>query len=117
MSLPYNKALDNMITPIRLQIPTTKTVKGVVVKTFTDDDEVFNVSWKSKGGTERTVDDLVMVEDTVEVACWFNPKIATNCRIVNLITNQVYEIYTPIENVDMRFQFCQFKCKSINGGA
>jgi len=117
MSLPYNDELSNMITPIKIQIPKTTVVKGVTMKTFEDDDEIFNVSWKSKGGTEKQVDGIVVVEDTVEVTSWFNPKLATNCRVVNLTTNTVYEIYTPVENVDMRFQFCKFKCKSVNGGA
>lgn len=119
MSLPYNNELENMVTPVMLQIPTESVVKGVVKKDYVDGDR-FNVSWKSKGGTqvsnEKQVNGLLTVVDTVEICCWFNPKIQTNCRIKNLITGLVYEIYTPVENVDSRSQFAKFKVKNISGG-
>ena len=115
MSLPYNSELANMVTPVQLQIPKERVIKGVVKKDYTDG-ETFNVSWKSKGGTETQVNGVVMVQDTVEICCWFNPNIQTNCRIKNLMTGLVYEIYTPVENVDSRSQFAKFKAKNISGG-
>jgi hypothetical protein len=104
-----------MVTPVMLQIPTESVVKGVVKKDYADGDR-FNVSWKSKGGTETLVNGVLVVQDTVEICCWFNPKIQTNCRIKNLVTGLVYEIYTPVENVDSRSQFAKFKIKNISGG-
>ena len=115
MSLPYNNELANMVTPVQLQIPTERVIKGVVKKDYADGD-TFNVSWKSKGGTETQVNGVIMVQDTAEICCWFNPNIQTNCRIKNLITGLVYEIYTPVENVDSRSQFAKFKVKNVSGG-
>lgn len=116
MSLPFNNELENMVTPVMLQIPTERVVKGVVKKDYVDDGNPFNVSWKGKGGTEVQVNGILAVQDTAEICCWFNPKIQTNCRIKNLMTGLVYEIYTPVENVDSRSQFAKFKVKNISGG-
>lgn len=115
MSL-FRNVLANFSTPVRLQTVETTTYRGVLKKTFTDSD-TFNCSWKGKGGTEVVSNDVVVVKNTAEITCWYNPNIKENCRLINLTNNEIYEIKGKVENVDNLNQFMTFKVEKISGGA
>lgn len=113
----FKNVLANFNTPVKLQIVgETSVFRGVTSKKYVDSD-TFNCSWKSKDKTEKQVNDVWVIEDTAEITCWYNPKIESNCRLVNLKTNKVYEIIGEPENVDNLNQRMIFKVKNIRGGA
>ena len=108
-SLPFT-------TPIKLLIPTWKTIKGVRKKIFPDDGELIFCSFKTYGGTEREVNGVYSIEDTASVETWYRPDVTSDCA-VKLENGAVYEIINAPENINMRNQYLVFKVRRITGGA
>lgn len=98
-----------------LLIPSIKTVKGVRKKIYTPEEEPFFCSFKSFGGTEKQVNDLLVIEDTAVIETWYDPRISSECEIE--VSGIRYEILGTPENLNMRNQFMRFKVRSIRGGA
>lgn len=109
-SYPYTTAIE-------LLVPTYTPVKGVRMKTFPATGIRLNCSFKTYGGTETTVNDVLAVVDTAQVETWYRPDITPDCRIKVLQTGDVYRILGKPENVDMRNQFVRFKVQGIEGDA
>lgn len=107
-SSPFN-------VPAFLMVPTTKTVKGVQKKTFTKSENPFFCSFRTFGGTEKTVNDVVVVEDTATLETWYDPAIKADCNIE--VDGKQYEILGTPENIQMRNQFMLLKVRAIKGGA
>ena len=74
-------------------------------------------SFKSYGGTERTVDGIYSIEDTADVETWFRPDITSDCFIA-LANNPtaIYRIINEPENINMRNQYLKFKVQRFKGG-
>lgn len=106
-----------MATAMLLQQPTTGTEYGVAVKAYKDTGAPFMCNFKSFGGTERIVNDTLIVEDTAQIVCWFRPDIKSDCRLKRLSDNAVFEIIGEPENIEMRNQFLKFKIRRVKGGA
>lgn len=107
-NFPYNVAAF-------LLIPKKQNVKGVTKKTYTPEAEPFFCSFKTFGGTEKIVNDVVTVENTATVETWYNPKITSDCYI--RVENVDYEILGTPENINMRNQYMKFKVRAVKGGA
>lgn len=105
---PYN-------VPFFLLVPVTKVIKGVKTKTFEKSDEPYYCSFRTFGGTEKTVNDAIVVEDTAVIETWYEPKIKAECAIE--IDGIRYEILGTPENINMRNQYLKFKVRAIKGGA
>lgn len=101
--------------PAMLQVPTTKTVKGVKKKVYDEElqKQIF-ISFRTFGGTEKIVNDAILVENTGVVETWYRPDIQADCRIV--INGLPYEILGTPENINMRNQYLKFKVQAIKGG-
>lgn len=113
-------AAEQMTTPMRLYTAEKKNVHGVEQKTYTavaGDDGVIMCNFKSRGGTEKTVNDVLQIEDTAEVTCWFRPDIKSDCVLERLSDGAMYEILADPENVDMRNMLLICKVRRIKGGA
>lgn len=107
---PYNVAA-HVLTPI------TRIEKGVRVKGYdvpTEENQFF-CSFRTFGGTEKVVNDVIVVEDTATLETWYNPMITSDCAI--LIDGRKYEILGRPENIGMRNQFMLLKVRAIEGGA
>ena len=76
----YRPAL--FTTPIKLLAPGYQTVKGVPRKIYPEDGELIWCSFKTYGGTERTVNDIYAIEDTAVIETWYRPDIRSDCRIM-----------------------------------
>ena len=111
----YKTELSNFQTPLKLQVPVYKTSYGTTSKTGYEDSITFLASFKAKG-TEVEKNGVILVQETADVVCWYNPLIESNTRIVNLKTNKVYEILGDVENIDDMNQRMKFKCRMIRGG-
>lgn len=101
--------------PFFVHIPTTKKVKGVVQKTYKKNDIVFYCSFRTFGGTEKNVNDILVVEDTATLQTYYDPIIKEDCVIE--VDGKMYEILGTPENVNMRNQFMQMKVRAVKGGA
>ena len=106
-----------MTTAMRLQLPTIENAYGVSTKVWRDSSLVIQCNFKSYGGTERIVNDVLVVEDTAQIVCWYHPDIKSDCRLVRLSDGAVFEILGTPENIEMRNQFLKFKIRSVKGGA
>ena len=108
---------SQMTTVMRLQLPTSASAYGVNRKTWEDSNLLVRCNFKSYGGTERIVNDILSVEDTAQIVCWFHPDIKSDCRLKRLSDDAVFEILGEPENIEMRNQFLKFKIRRIKGGA
>ena len=106
-----------MTTPLRLQTPKTVSSYGVNKKTWEDVDGVIMANFKTYGGTEKTDNGVLSVEDTAQIVCWYRPDIRSDCRIVRATDGAAFEILGEPENIEQRNQFLKFKVRRIKGGA
>ncbi len=104
-------------TPLKLFIPTYKTIKGVAVKEYPGEGIVIFGSFKTYGGTETTVNGVYSVIDTASIDTWYRPDIKSDCRISRAEDGALYEIVGKPENINMRNQFLKFKVRRVKGGA
>ena len=112
----YRPRLDNPI-PMFVLTPTVTTKHGVQYKSYPDSGALIHGSFKTYGGTERSVDGVYSIEDTAVITTWYRPDITSDCRIQLPWTGAEYEIINEPENINMRNQFLRFKVKRIKGGA
>lgn len=98
-----------------LLTPTMEKVMGVPKKTFSKSEKPFFCSFRSFGGSEKLVNDVLAVEDTATLETWYNPEIKANCNVE--VDGRQYEILGTPENIEMRNQYMKFKVKAIKGGA
>lgn len=106
-----------MTTAMRLQVPKSVSTLGVSKKTWSDVDGVVMVNFKTFGGTERTDNDVLTVEDTAQIVCWYRPDIRSDCRLIRLPDGAAFDIVGEPENIEMRNQFLKFKVRRVKGGA
>ena len=78
---------------------------------------LFFGSFKTYGGTEKTVNGIYSIEDTANVETWYRPDIKSNCRIARANDGAIFDIINEPENINMRNQFLKFKVKRVKGGA
>ena len=111
---PYN-------VPMRLLIPLTATVKGVVKKTFPDppydDAPLFFGSFRSYGGTEVTSNDTYTIMNTAWIETWYRPDIKPDCEIYMCDTDEVFRVIGVPENIQMNNQYIKFKVQKVGGEA
>lgn len=102
--------------PAKILTATYTKVNGVNKKTFTEGDDFF-CSAKSYGGTEKTINGVYVVEDTMQIETYFRPDITSIDRIKLLDDSSEWEIITPPENIERRNRFLVFKVRRVKGGA
>ena len=105
---PYN-------VPFFLMVPEYKTIKGVKKKIYVKNEEPFFCSFRTFGGTEKIINDVIAVENTATVETWYDPSIKADCQIE--VDGQMYEILGTPENINMRNQYMVLKVRAIKGGA
>lgn len=105
-----------MTTPLQLQQPTSAVSYGVNKKTYQTVKGVLMANFKTYGGTEKTDNGILSIEETAQVVCRYRPDIKSDTRIVLLQTGAAYEIMGEPENVEMRNMFLSFKVRRVKGG-
>ena len=108
-SVPFN-------VPMFLFIPTATEKKGSTKKVYPDKGELIYCSFRTFGGTERTSNDILIIEDTAVIETWYRPDIKADCILENT-DGQKYEILGTPENINMRNLYLRFKIRAIRGGA
>lgn len=104
-------------TPYMRLVAKSERVNGVTVKTYDPDGVVRFCNFSSYGGTEKVVNDVLVVEDTAQIVAWFEPDITSADRIRLLETGADYEIIGEPENIELRQQEMQFRVRRVKGGA
>ncbi|MBR5835580.1 MAG: hypothetical protein IKY66_05385 [Bacteroidales bacterium] len=89
-------------------------VNGVKTKEFADGEVIF-VSAKSYGGTERIINDQVIVEDTIEIETWYRPDITSIDGLRLLDDASEWEIVNHPEDIERRHQWLKFKIRRMVG--
>lgn len=102
--------------PMFLLIPTTTTVKGSTKNTYPETGVRINCSFRTFGGTEKTVDGVITVENTAVIETWYRPDIKASCELED-VDGLRYEILGTPEDIEQRHQFLRFKVRAIKGGA
>lgn len=82
-----------------------------------DDADTITVGVKTFGGTEKIVNDRLVLEDTATVVTWYRPDITAGCRLLFLDDGSLWEIIGRPEDVDRRHQYLIIKCRAISAGA
>ena len=106
-------------TPMRLLIPKYKKVEGVSYKEY-EEGPIFFGSFKSYGGTNLKGSEdgngvLFSVIDTANIECYYRPDITSECRILNLVNNGIYDIIHNPEDVECRNKLLKFKVQRLKG--
>lgn len=102
--------------PMFLLIPTTTKAKGSEKNVYPETGLRINCSFRTFGGTEKTVDDVISVENTAVIETWYRPDIKANCELED-VDGLRYEILGTPEDIEQRHQFLRFKIRAIKGGA
>lgn len=106
-------------TPMKLLIPTYTTKQGVKVKSYPTSANGILIfgTFKTYGGTEKVVNDVLAVEDTANIETWYRTDINSNCRIELAESGAQYEIIGQPEDINQRHQWLKFKVRRVKGGA
>lgn len=100
----------------RKQYPTVE--EALSVKDKNDKSvNLFFGSFKTYGGTEKTVNGVYSIEDTANIETWYRPDITSNCRIARANDGTIFDIINEPEDINQRHQFLKFKIKRVKGGA
>lgn len=108
LNMPYT-------TPMWFSKPKIKIVKGVANKSY-GEKKIFHCSFRSFGGTEKTVNDVIVVEDTAVIEMWYRPDLTADCKVYDRYGNE-YEILGTPENIEQANRILKFKIRAIRGGA
>lgn len=110
-------AAAQMRTALRLLVPTVESSYGVAEKAFSPAEGIVMASVKMKGSADIVKNDLISVENTGEVVCWYRPDIAAGCQFEVIGAGIKLEILGAPENIDMFNQFLLCRVRQIKGGA
>lgn len=105
--------------PMILLIPTMTESYGVETKTFPTLAKgiPINGTFRTFGGSERSVNGVYSVENTATVETWYRPDIKADCRVALADTGAVYEIVGTPEDIGMRHQYMVLRLTEVKGGA
>ena len=111
--------IKRLNTPMKLLVVERYEKTGGVSKPIYIEakDPIIYCNFKSFGGTEKTIDGRYVIEDTANITTWFRPDIQSNCQLIRLKDNALFEILNEPENVEERDQYLKFKVKRIKGKA
>lgn len=102
--------------PAMILTPTTTKINGVVKKDYIESDIIY-VSARSFGGTEKNVNDKIVIEDTMIIDTWYRPDLSSDCKLRLLDDNSEWEIMNTPENMNRENKLLKFKVRRIKGGA
>lgn len=113
--MAYYKPSGPFNVPMFLFIPTEVEKKGSTKKVYPETGELIYCTFRTFGGTEKTSNDLLVIEDTAVIETWFRPDIKADCRLKDADGIE-YEILGTPENINKRNQYLKFKIRVVRGG-
>lgn len=105
--------------PMKLLVPTSVTVQGVLKKSFSDPEssELFFGAIKRYNGVENVQNGMYTVIDTIVIDTWYRPDIKADCRVYMCDTGETFELINDPDDINMRHQYMQFKIRKVGGKA
>lgn len=100
-------------TPCRMLKAKMEKINGIVKKTYTEGD-VFFASVKSYGGTETTINNIYVIQDTLNIETYYREDIKAENELELLDDNSRWEILNTPEQIDREKKIITFKVKRIN---
>lgn len=91
-------------------------VNGIRTKNYVEGEQIF-VSAKSYGGTEKVINNVYVIEDTLIIDTMYRNDIKSTDRIRLLDDNSEWEILNTPEDIDRMHLYLKFKVKRVKGGA
>lgn len=110
------KQQKNYRTPIKLLKGVYDDGNGIVTKTYEETDVIMNCSAISYNGTEKLVNDLIVIEDTCMIETYYRPDITSKDAIKFLDDNSIYEIISPPQDINREHKILLFKVRRYTGG-
>lgn len=113
-------------TPFYYYAGTYQKLNGVNKRVFTIDADteknpvVRFCNFSTYGGNEYENNGVVVVDDTANVVCWYDPAIQSGGAIQlcdNGLQSDLFEILGEPENIEQRNQELSFKVRRFKGGA
>jgi hypothetical protein len=101
--------------PFKILSLTKELINGVQAQSYVEGEEVYFCSAKSYGGTEKIINDVYVIEDTLEIDTWFISTLKSKDRIKLLDDDSIYEVLNTPENINRRNQYMKFKVVRIHG--
>ena len=113
------KQAKDLRTPATIIVPNFTNQQGKTIKDFSTPKETFDVfcNFKSYGGSEIQNNNIIVVLDTAEIVCWYDPRIKADCRLKLAESGAMYDVIGEPENIDKANVFCKFKIQRVKGGA
>ena len=113
------KQAKDLRTPARVIVPDIKNQQGKTIKDYANPKERFDIfcNFKTFGGSEIHNNNVIVVLDTAEVVCWYDPRIKADCRLEMAEGGAQYDIIGEPENIDRANVLCKFKVQRTKGGA
>lgn len=105
-----------LTTPLMLLNPTIKKVQGRIVKEYPDTGDIVYTSFRTFGGTEAMIGDVIAFRDTADIETWYRPDITADSRF-KAESGKIYEVIGEPENIENRNQTLKIKVESIRGSS
>ncbi len=107
-----------MTTPIKLKTRVENKISGAKNITYVDaSDPMIICNFKTYGGSERLINNQIVIDNTATITTWFRPDIKASCRIELLNDGSMWEVINDPENIEQRNQIIVFKVRKVTGGA
>ncbi len=107
---------DVFDVPMYLFTPETVTVKGSTKKILPEKGKLIFCTFRTFGGTEKIIDNVLSVENTAVIETWYRSDIRADC-VLKDVNGLAYEILGTPENISMKNMYLKFKVRAVKGGA
>lgn len=78
-------------------------------------DVIVDGSFRTFGGTETEINDVLAIINTAVIECWYIPEIKSDSRLVRLEDSAVFEVKSDPEDINYMHQFLNFKVERLRG--
>ena len=102
-------------TPFKILKRSIKKVNGVNQEKFTEQKETLYCTAKSYGGTEKIINDVYTIVDTLTFQTYYTPAISKGDKILLLDDNSEYEVLASPENINRANKWLVFKGERFSG--
>ena len=102
-------------TPFKILKRSLEKVNGANQEKFDEQLDVLYCTAKSYGGTERVVNGVSTIIDTLTFQTYYTPNISKGDKILLLDDNSEYEVLATPENVNRACRWLVFKGEKIGG--
>lgn len=110
------KPKEAFLVPMYLFSPTISTAKGSQKKIYPEKGKLIYCSFRTFGGTEKVIDNIIAVENTAVIETRYRADIKSDC-ILKDSGGLAYEIIGEPENISMKNRYLKFKVRAVKGGA